>query len=455
MSDLAKFILAGSVEKLISMSTVDDRIQHSRPGMAVFYYLHSNPQSELRLREYLRKHRPDVLILNRNFTVDVPLIVAREDQWLEFQKQLCDIHFPLPRKAKIIAITGTNGKTTTADLVLQLSTLSGLKAISVGTLGVRCEKGLLEDFGLTTPSFIQLRRILFQYAQVCDVVAMEASSHALDQSRVTGLTFFSGAWTNLTQDHLDYHKTMDAYFEAKKKIFNYLRSGGTIFLPSTQVDLAKKIAKPESCVVLPGFDEKIKHKLPAFFKTKFNLDNLSLALALVAEINPAVTKIDLGGLQLTPGRFYIKEWDERAAIVDFAHTPDALENLLSAVREIYPLHKIKVLFGCGGDRDRGKRPLMGLAVQKFADELILTSDNPRTEDPMQIINDIAEPLDPKKYKKIEDRPTALINELKDLRAMEVLVVAGKGHEDYIIKGTTKHAYSDIQTLDNFLQGRVS
>jgi UDP-N-acetylmuramoyl-L-alanyl-D-glutamate--2,6-diaminopimelate ligase len=455
MSDLAKYILTGSTEKLMSISTVDDRIQQSRPGTAIFYYLHSNPDSESRLQEYLRKHRPDVLILNRNFPVDVPLIVAQEDRWLDFQKHLCDIHFPLPEKAKIIAITGTNGKTTTADLVLQLSSLCGLRAISIGTLGVRSEKGLLEDFGLTTPSFIQLRRILFQYAQTCDVVAMEASSHALEQSRVTGLTFFSGAWTNLTQDHLDYHKTMDAYFEAKKKIFNYLRSGGTVFLPSTQKDLAKKIARPESCKVLAGLDGEVKARLPSFFKTKFNLDNLSLALALVAEVNPAVMNVDTRSILPTPGRFYIKEWDNRAAIVDFAHTPDALENLLSAVREIYPLHKMKVLFGCGGDRDRGKRPLMGLAVQKYADELILTSDNPRTEDPMQIIDDIAEPLDPKKYKKIEDRPTALISELKNLGAMEVLVVAGKGHEDYIIKGTTKHPYSDILTLDNFLQGRAT
>lgn len=454
MSDLEKYIMAGSVEKLISMSTIDDRIQYSRPGTAIFYYLHPNPESESRLREHLRKHRPEVLILNRNFPVNVPLIVAREDQWLNFQKDLCDTYFPLPKKTKIIAITGTNGKTTTADLVLQLSTLCGLKAISIGTLGVRGERGLIEDFGLTTPSFIQLRRILFQHAQESDVVAMEASSHALEQSRVTGLTFYSGAWTNFTQDHLDYHKTMDAYFEAKKKIFNYLRTGGTVYLPSTQTDLANKIAKPKSCKVLAGLGEELKSSLPSFFKTKFNLDNLSLALALVQEVNPDVVKVDTRNLLPTPGRFYIKEWDERAAIVDFAHTPDALENLLSAVREIYPLHKIKVLFGCGGDRDRGKRPLMGLAVQKYADELILTSDNPRTEDPMQIINDIAKPLDPKKYKKIEDRPTALINELNDLGAMEVLVVAGKGHEDYIIKGTTKHPYSDILILDNFLQRRA-
>lgn len=453
MSEYSRYIISGPAERLDHVSAVDDRIQSSRAGCAIFYYLHKGEEAEARLRQFLKSHNPEILILNRELPVDCTLVVAHEDNWLDFQKSLCDRLMPLPSKSKVLAITGTNGKTTTADLTLQLATLSGLHAISIGTLGVRGPQGLIEDFGLTTPSFIQLRRIFYQHAKDCDVVAMEASSHALDQNRVLGLVFHAAAWTSFTQDHLDYHKSMDSYFAAKKKIFSFLRLGGKVYFPSSQAHVADQVSLPESCVVLPQISEKLKQSLPPFFKTKFNLDNLSVALALVAEVQPKVTEVDVDKLTPTPGRFYIKEWENRAAIVDFAHTPDALENLLSAVRESYPNHKLKVLFGCGGDRDRSKRPLMGLAVQKFADEIILTSDNPRTEDPLQIIEDIAKPLDPVRYRKIVDRPSAVMGELAALGSGEILVLAGKGHEDYIIKGTTKHKYSDIETLDQYLLGK--
>ncbi len=451
MNDLKEYFWKDTTEEFKNINAVDDRIQKSKKGCAIFYYLHKDIASEEKLRNYLSAHQPDLLILNREFSVSVPMVLAREDKWIECQKFFCDKYYPNSLKPKILAITGTNGKTTTADLVLQLASLINLKAISIGTLGVRDKNGLIEDFGLTTPSFLQLRRILFEHAQDCDLVAMEASSHALEQRRVLGLSFYAAGWTSFTQDHLDYHKTMDSYFEAKERIVEYLRPRGKLFFPDSQAHVASKIKNQDVCVLLDPLDQELRLRLPPFFKTKFNLDNLSVALALIAEVHPDLSKINIKELNPTPGRFYIKEWNKRVAIIDFAHTPDALENLLSAVKEIYPSHRLKVLFGCGGDRDRSKRPLMGLAVQKYADEIIITSDNPRTENAMQIIDDIAKPLNSEKYKKIEKRSDALINELKVLNPNEVLVVAGKGHEDYIIIGTVKYPYSDIKTLENFLQ----
>jgi len=195
MSELASFVLSGSLDRFQDITSIDDRIQMSRPRCAIFYYLHPDIKSEEKLRTYLNSYKPELLILNRKFETDNPLIVIHEDKWMEIQKCFCDKFYPLPSRPKIIAVTGTNGKTTTADLVLQLASLSSLNAISIGTLGVRNAGGPVEDFGLTTPSFIQLRRILFEYAKDCDIVAMEASSHALDQNRVLGLSFYAGAWT--------------------------------------------------------------------------------------------------------------------------------------------------------------------------------------------------------------------------------------------------------------------
>lgn len=452
MNDLKDYIESGDLNKLTQCESIDDRVQKSKPSCAIFYYLHESENAEAKLINYLSEYTPDILVLNRSFPVNVPSLVVKKDKWNEFQQIVCDKYFPLPQKPKILAITGTNGKTTTADLVLQLATMSSLRAISIGTLGVRGESGQIEDFGLTTPSFIQLRRILFQYASDCDVVAIEVSSHALDQKRAMGLEFYSAGWTSFTQDHLDYHETMENYFKAKEKIVDHLRADGKLYFPSSQEHISKKIHKQSICVVLGSLDEELRMMLPAFFKTKFNLDNLSVAMAMINEITQGHKNLVIKDLKPTPGRFYLKEWKGRAAIVDFAHTPDALENLLGAVKDLYPDFWLKVLFGCGGDRDRSKRSLMGLAVEKFADEIIITSDNPRTEDPMQIIEDVARPLKNALIKKIEDRPSALLNELSNLKVQEVLVIAGKGHEDYIIKGTQKFPYSDISTLDNYLRG---
>lgn len=451
---LQKYLRIGRPEDLASICGLDWRIEKSQSNVAIAYNLADGVAAEQRLAERLASHKPGLLILNRlpSFKMDVPLWVIKDGSWIEFLKEACDHYFPLPRNLKLLGVTGTNGKTTTADLVLQLGEMAGLKGISIGTLGVRQTGKTLEEFGLTTPGQIQLREILFRYGSNCNFAVMEVSSHALAQGRVQGLVFESAAWTSFTQDHLDYHKTMESYFEAKEKIIHYLSHSGHLYVPPTQTWLKERLSRHKNLRVINHITANMESSLPAFFQSHFNRDNLNCAIDMVSHIGVDVAKLKLTNLVPPPGRFYIREWNNRVAVVDFAHTPDALENILKSLKDSFPSKRITVVFGCGGDRDKTKRPQMGAVACKYADKIILTSDNPRTENPDQIIQDIIEGIEEKSNLIcVTDRPTAVKRALEELADDEVLLLAGKGHEDYIIKGTQKVHYSDIEELDNFVR----
>lgn len=434
----------------------DWKIETAGDGDLVAYNLVSGPAALAALEARLRTSKAIVLLLSRAPAQPLsrPYLVVREDAWVDCLSQLCDVFYPRNPKLPILAVTGTNGKTTTADLVLQLGEAAGLRGLSIGTLGVRQAGKTLEDMGATTPGQVQLRQILHRYGASLDFVVMEVSSHALDQRRVAGLAFAGAAWTSFTQDHLDYHRSMDEYFAAKRKILDYLAPGAPLIVPCTQASLIAQLQDCRRLELTEDFAPADRELLPPFFRASFNRDNLGCAIGLLKRINVRVSGTQMRTLAPPPGRFYVREWDGRAAVVDFAHTPDALENILRGIRGSYPQHRIVVLFGCGGDRDRSKRPLMGAVAAQLADRIILTSDNPRSEDPATIIQDIRAGVG--SHPAVEvcvERPLAVRRALAVLAAGELLVLAGKGHEDYILIGTTKHPYSDIDELEHFYHSR--
>lgn len=433
--------------KILSAKDIHWRTQDSTPESVLFYKIADDKKNVELFHKRMTETKFKFLVVNRSIP-DLPenTFVIDEQQWPEVQNTILNKLYPMP-KLKLIAITGTNGKTTTTDLVLQLGHLMGKKGLSVGTLGVREYNKTILDFGLTSPSFIDLRKFLFTYGSDKDFCVMEASSHALVQERLYGLEFDSAGWLSFSQDHLDYHHDMDEYFKAKSLIFKKLKPQANLFVPKEQTGLYQKLKNTsEKTEAAP----EITSSLPLFFKTRFNQNNLEVAVALIEQTFNQKVAADFNQILPPDGRFYIRPYKTNFIIVDFAHTPDALENICQGIRETFPGFTLKVLFGCGGDRDRTKRPKMGAVVDTFADEVYVTSDNPRSEDPEQIISDILKGMKGKKIQTITERPKAVKVAFSELKDNEVLLLAGKGHEDYILIHGVKHPYSDIREVDEFI-----
>ena len=423
------------------------RSQDSNSQSLLFYKVGNDEKEEELFHQRITKSEYSLLVINREIKRRVPnSIVVNESEWPKIQNEILNKLYPVP-DIKLIGITGTNGKTTTADLVLQLGFLMGKKGMSIGTLGVREYNKTLLDFGLTTPSFIDLRKFLHRYGKDKDFCVMEASSHALIQDRMYDLRFDAAGWLSFSQDHLDYHQSMDEYFKAKCLIFNHLKSTSSLFVPFEQQELFQKLTRVSNHT---KFSPVIEKKLPLFFSTQFNKNNLEVAQAIVENVFQLKFQGDYGLLQAPDGRFYIQSYRSNYIVVDFAHTPDALENICLGIKQTFPGHKLKVLFGCGGDRDRGKRPLMAEVVSRYAEEIYLTSDNPRSENPDQIISDILIGVKCSHYQTITDRPEAVKIAFSELKENEVLLLAGKGHEDYILIHGVKHPYSDIREVQEFI-----
>lgn len=421
--------------------------QDSTSDSILFYRIPETEKGQEQFRERIDKAQYAWLVVNSDHpSRPMNSSVISETRWPEIQKAILDILYPLP-PMKLIAITGTNGKTTTADLVLQLGELCGKKGMSIGTLGVRENHKTICDFGLTTPSFIDLRKFLHNYGQGKDFCVIEASSHALKQDRLYGFQFDMGGWLSFSQDHLDYHQTMEEYFAAKVLMFNYLKENGKIFLPTEQQELFRRLSKITSKILQAPV---LEGNLPLFFSTDFNRNNLEVAVSIIEKTWGIKVPEVFNQIIPPDGRFYIKPYKTNYLIVDFAHTPDALDNICKGIKAAFPTHALKILFGCGGDRDRSKRPMMGKIAETWADYVYVTSDNPRSEDPSRIIDDIVEGMNSNRFEKIVERPEAVNKALSALTENEILLLAGKGHEDYILKQGVKHPYSDIREIESFL-----
>ena len=376
----------------------------------------------------------------------------------------------------VVAVTGTNGKTTVSYLIERLATAAGRKVGLLGTVAYRWP-GVSRDASQTTPDCLCVHRYLAEMAAAgCDLAVMEASSHALDQDRLAGLDFAAAVYTNLTQDHLDYHKDMESYFTAKARLFRrYLRNPamavvnfddpfGLRLLREFPQALGYGLTVPptgHARLLLGG----IRHagrdgvqlgvnsggeafEIASPMPGRHNAQNILAAMgaALVLGL-PAESFASLADFHGAPGRLErIPNPAGLTVLVDYAHTPDALENVLGAARE-FTAGKLYVVFGCGGDRDHTKRPRMAAAVARYADVAVLTSDNPRHEDPLAIMADAKPGLKGARRVILEpDRHRAIELSLSEMRPEDVLVIAGKGHETYQQIGDVKHPFSDAAVV---------
>jgi UDP-N-acetylmuramoyl-L-alanyl-D-glutamate--2,6-diaminopimelate ligase len=391
-----------------------------------------------------------------------PIFVTAPGAWGETLERLCDHFFPTgPEHWQIAGVTGTNGKTTTVKYLEAILLAASRRVLSLGTLGLSLNGQPLAETGFTSPPYIELRRILDAYRAEADTLVMEVSSHALHQGRVYGLRFAAAAWTNFSQDHLDYHGDEASYFAAKALILDQLTDGVPLLTTSAEVELRLRV-EPEPAVPVARIEaapiptEALQAR--PFLALSYNRANYALACALATRLLGCEPEAPWRALQPVAGRFDCYVHQQCTIVIDFAHTPDALENILAAIREAFPHARILTLFGCGGDRDRGKRPLMGAAVCRGSDQVILTSDNPRFEDPQAIASDtLAGMRDcPEPPTLILDRAEAIAALFDRLAARPedeawVALIAGKGHEPYIDQRGVKRPYSDREQVRLHLQ----
>lgn len=432
------------------VSGVEWQSQNSRNSDILFYKIPESQEAEEIFHQRIASSHFAYLVVSRGVeNLPANAIVVEDKFWKECQKLVCDELYPMP-SIRFIGITGTNGKTTTTDLVLQLGDLIGVKGMSIGTLGVRYPNKTLVDFGLTSPSYIDLRKFLHRFGADREFCVMEVSSHALHQDRYYKIRYDIGAWTSFSQDHLDYHQTMDEYFHSKLLLSESVKDG-VLIVPEGQEELKEKIeAAGKKTLTAPLVEAP---NLPLFLQSTFNQENLALAYHIVTSLFPSFVAPDISKLIAPEGRFFIRKHNESFIVVDFAHTPDALENICRSIRESFPDKSLRVLFGCGGDRDRKKRPLMTKVVLDHADRVYLTSDNPRFEDPERIIRDMLQGNENKKIDVVVDRKAAVAKAFSELNDGVVLLLAGKGHENTIsIKGKKSH-YSDIEEVEKFISGQ--
>ena len=381
------------------------------------------------------------------------------------------------KKLKLIGVTGTNGKTTVTTLLYDIFRNLGHQSALISTVEYRIGDEIIPSTH-TTPDVIRLNQMLAKAVEIgCEYAFMEVSSHGIVQNRIEGLHFKIAGFTNLTHDHLDFHKTFQNYLNAKKRFFDELEDSaiaitnaddknGLVMLQNTKAkkktfalktmaDFHGKVLELDFNGMLLNFNNK------EFWTTltgKFNAYNLLLAYGIALELGMEETEVlqAISRLHRVNGRFEtIKSDSGIFFVVDYSHTPDALENVLDSINEIRTKNeRLICVFGCGGDRDKTKRPEMGDIATKKSTLAIITSDNPRTEDPLEIIKEIEAGVQPQNYSKytsIPDRKEAIKMAIKFAEPKDIVLVAGKGHETYQDIGGVKHHFDDKETIRELLQ----
>ena len=385
------------------------------------------------------------------------------------------------KQLKLIGITGTNGKTSTAYFTESIFKATGIRTALIGTIDYHFGEFILPA-NTTTPDQIRLHKLFSRIANAkIRHVIMEASSQGIAQHRLSGLTFHIGAFTNLTRDHLDYHHSMENYLEAKLMLFKQIDPENGCAIVNMDIPVANRVIQSTNAPIISyGIHSeadlmasdissdlngvsfkaitpkgKVMIKLPML--GDYNVYNALVAIGIGLHNQCSLSQIKKGLESATiPGRFELVSCGQDfAVIVDYAHTPDALENLLQAANRIKQNRTICV-FGCGGDRDQAKRPMMGKIASKLADHVIITSDNPRTEDPDQILSNITSGItNATQYQLILDRRIAIRRAIELAQKGDLIIIAGKGHEDYQIIGQEKLPFDDRQVAKEFLNPKIT
>jgi UDP-N-acetylmuramoyl-L-alanyl-D-glutamate--2,6-diaminopimelate ligase len=410
------------------------------------------------------------LVTERRLDLGVPEVVV-EDVRAAMGPAAARFYGDPTAELDVVGITGTNGKTTTAFLVRHLLEAAGRRTGLLGTVK-RVVGGVEEDVERTTPEAIDLQATFRRMRDSGDTaVAMEVSSHALELGRVSGIRFAARVFTNLTQDHLDFHETMEAYYAAKRRLFDGPGSSivnvddehgrriaseveATTFGIEREADYrAREIefdfAGSRFTLETPDGPVEVESPLPGLF----NVLNVVGAIATVRSLG--VEEISLEGFQRVPGRFEpVDEGQDFGVLVDYAHTPDSLENVLRTAREL-TRGRLHVVFGAGGDRDPTKRPLMGRAAREYADRVLVTSDNPRSEPPEAIIDQVMEGAG-EDAERDADRRRAIGRVIAEAEPGDVVVIAGKGHEQgQEFEQGRKEPFDDKTVAREALRSRVA
>ena len=376
---------------------------------------------------------------------------------------------------KTIGITGTNGKTSTTLILKDILEADGKKVIQVGTLGVIPDITNL-NLSLTTPDSISLFQILHHAVkEEFDYAVLEVSSHALSQNRVDSIAFDAVGFTNLSLDHLDYHKSLENYFNDKKKLFNLIKDGNNplvlsdssygedickdypnskkISLKNDQADyFCTAFSINQDGITGTMVSDSCSLEINSELKGRYNLENIILASSIALElgVQPSIIEKGINNCNYISGRHEsISKPGFPDIIVDYGHTPDAYVNILSSLKEIYPNKKIKVLFGAGGNRDQSKRTEMAKAVEQFATECYVVPDNPRFENINDINNDVVKGFSKDIYTVFDDREKGLLIALEHLDTDDILVIFGKGNEEFQEINGKKLHYSDRKIIDSF------
>ena len=409
------------------------------------------------------------IICEKDLDIDIPY--TKVDNSSEYQKEILKKEYGnIIDELKLIGVTGTSGKTTSCYLIYQMLLNCGINAAYMGTLGF-FHKDYFYELNNTTPDILLVYKLLTEAKERgCEVVVMEVSSQALSYDRIYGIKYDLISYTNLSEDHLDYHKTMEEYLKAKLLILDHLKENA-IILSNSDDEFYDRFKKENHKFITYGLNGNYKienfETLPNETNLTFSYDNniydvtiplvnkyniynyltmLTIVNQLGIELNQIIEKTKL----LTPpkGRCEVYKVNNGYAVVDYAHKPDAVTKVIEAYNEVKK-NKVITIIGCGGDRDPIKRPIMGEIATRLSDYVIFTDDNPRTEDPNKIMQDILSGVTKNNYEVIQDRKKAIKKGIDMLEKDDILLILGKGHENYQIIGREKIHLDDAEEVLNW------
>lgn len=412
------------------------------------------------------------IVAEKDVNTSVPVTVVNDTK--EFlREELVRNYSDKFKDLTVIGVTGTNGKTTTCYLTYQFLNKLGVKAAYIGTIGFFYE-GHKEELPNTTPDILSVYKLFMEAIENgCTHIVMEVSSHSLEEQRIAGINFDIAAFTNLTQDHLDFHKSMENYLNAKLKIFKQLKDSGVMIVNNDDPYADNFINYDSHNVISLGYkdsstlriknanytpisttisfiEDNLEKTITTNLTSKFNVYNYLTCYLILKSLDYTYETISKITKEVYPpkGRCEIIEVNGGVAVIDYAHTPDAVEKVINSFLELKQ-NKLITIVGCGGDRDPIKRPIMGDIACKLSDHVIFTNDNPRTEDPKNIMNDITNNLQYSNFDIIFDRREAIFTGINMMEENDILLILGKGHEDYQIIGHEKIHFDDHDVVNEW------